>query len=145
MSQVRKDIRLPYTICSAMTVREIRRTKEYRSLTPLGVKNVSGSYKHGNKSTMKKESLCRALDNPEKYHNEIKNLISQKKNAGPRKRKTRKGLCLVPKRKPPCSDSKFSHKGLTTTGRSCCYKKKQSEKTMKKRLAARKSRSKSKK
>lgn len=139
MSQVRKDIRLPYAICSAMTVREIRRTKEYRALTPLGVKNASGAYKHGNKSTMKKEPLCRALDNPEKYHTQIKKLISQKKNAGPRKRETRKGLCLAPKRKTPCSDPAFPYKGLTTTGKNCCYKKKQSKKTMKKRLASRKS------
>jgi hypothetical protein len=136
MSKVEKDIRLPYEKCKGMTVREIRRTKEYKALTPLGVKNPSGAYRFGNKSTMNKEELCKALDNPTAYHKKIKKLISQKKNAGPRKRSTRKGLCLAPKRKVPCSDPAFPHKGVTTTGKACCYKNKQSEKTMNKRLKA---------
>lgn len=130
----RKDIRLPYEICIKMTVKQIKQTEEYKSLTPLGKKNRSGAYKYGNKSTMRKEQLCRALDNPKKYQMKIKELKAQKKNAGTRKRETRKGECLVPKRKLPCNTSQYPHEGYTTTGKKCCYKKKQSEKVKRKRM-----------
>ena len=64
---VQKDKKLPYSDCIRMTVRQIRQTDEYKGLTPLGKQNTSGSYHYGNKSTMKKEDLCRALDNPKTY------------------------------------------------------------------------------
>ena len=129
MPRRRKDIRLPYEICIGMTVKQIRQTEEYKSLTPLGKRNRSGAYKHGNKSTMRKEELCRALDNPAKYQMKIKELKEKKKNAGKRKRASRKGECSVPKRKLPCNTEEYPHEGLTTTGKKCCYKKKQSRKT----------------
>ena len=130
-----KDKKLNEFVCLGMTVKQIKRTPEYKGLTPLGKQNKSGSYKHGNKSTMRKANLCEALSNPQKYHLKIAKLKSLKKNAGPRKRATRTGACLVAKRKVPCNNSVYKYQGITTTGSACCYKKKQSAKTIAKRLA----------
>jgi len=137
-----KDVRLPYKKCMSMKVSDIRKTREYELLTPLGVKNKSGHYRFGNKSYLNKKNLCLALDNPAQYHKKIQEKRLKKVNAGPRKRSTRKGDCPT-KRKVPCSGS-HPHKGLTTTGKPCCYKIKQSAKVTKKRMAVRKSRSTSK-
>ena len=54
--------------------------------------------------------------------------------AGLRKRETRKGLCLVEKRKIPCNDKVYKFQGVTTTGQACCYKKQMKQKTINKRL-----------
>lgn len=128
------DKKLQEGTCLGMTVKQIKQTQEYKGLTPLGKRNKSGTYRYGNKSTMRKAELCEALSNPEKYHLKIGKLKSLKKNAGPRKRPTRTGACLVAKRKIPCNDSVYKFEGLTTTGARCCYKKQQSEKTMAKRM-----------
>jgi hypothetical protein len=127
------DIRLPYEKCMDMTVRELRKTREYKLLTPLGKLNASGTYKYGNKSRMRKVDLCKALDNPKEYHRKNKELKKKMENAGNRVRKTRKGQC--PKNRRPNPECPLSHKheGLTTTGNTCCYKKKQSRKVINKR------------
>ena len=132
-----KDKRLPLDMCMKMTIKEIRATKEYASLTPLGKKNKSGAYKYGNKSYLNKKPLCEALDNPSGYQAKILDLKLQKKNAGPRKRSTRKGKCPAKRNKKKCPAS-HPHKGLTTTGKSCCYKKKQSAKVVAKRSKSKK-------
>ena len=128
------DKRLPLSTCQGMTVKAIRKTKEYKGLTPLGKINKSGSYRYGHKSTMRKADLCRVLDNPSLYHRAMKELKSQKKNAGPRKRSTRKGECLVEARKIPCSGPVFKFQAVTTTGKACCFKKQMKAKTIAKRL-----------
>ena len=133
----RKDIRLPLDQCQGMTLKQIRRSIEYKSLTPLGKKNRSGSYRYGNKSYLRKTELCRVLDNPSSYHTQVKNAKKVKKNMGPRKRKTRKGDCLVAIRKLPCNGPVYQHRGLTTTGKQCCFKRKQSKKVTDKRRALR--------
>jgi len=133
-SKIVADKRLPLAQCEGMTVKQIRKTPEYKGLTPLGKLNVSGSYRYGHKSTMRKSELCRVLDNPSLYHTEMRALKSQKKTSGPRKRDTRKGLCLVAKRKIPCTDSVYKFQGVTTTGQACCYKKQMKQKTINKRL-----------
>ena len=56
----KQDVRIPYETCMKMTVREIRRSREYKLLTPLGKLNKSGAYHYGKKSTMRKSELCRA-------------------------------------------------------------------------------------
>ena len=129
----RKDIRLPLGQCHGMTLKQIRSSIEYKSLTPLGKKNTSGSYRYGNKSYLRKAELCKVLDNPSSYHSKVKVAKKAKKNLGPRKRKTRKGDCLVAERKIPCNGPLFKHKGLTTTGEDCCFKRKQSKKVTDKR------------
>lgn len=133
-----KDLRLPYNTCKEMTIKEIRKTKEYASLTPLGQKNKTGKYRFGNKSYLSKEKLCQALDNPKAYQKKIKELKKKNVNAGPRKRSTREGKCPVHRDNKVCHGT-HPHKGLTTTGKPCCYKKKQSEKVVKKRMVAKKS------
>lgn len=130
-----KDKRLPYKVCMDMPVRDIRKTSEYASLTPLGKENKSGKYRFGNKSYLRKKDLCAALDDPDTYHKKIAAMKSKKVNAGPRKRGGRAGKCPVHRNKEICPSS-HPHKGLTTTGNSCCYKKKQSKKVVEKRLKA---------
>lgn len=132
-----KDLRLPYNACKEMTIKEIRNTKEYASLTPLGQKNVTGKYRFGNKSYLNKEKLCQALDNPVAYQKKIKELKKKSVNAGPRKRSTREGNCPVHRDMKVCPPS-HANKGLTTTGKPCCYKKQQSEKVVRKRMAVKK-------
>jgi hypothetical protein len=129
-----KDIPLDFLSCMTLTVKQIRQTKEYKSLTPLGKQNKSGTYHYGNKSSLRKEPLCRALSNPLNYQAGIKSLKTQGKNAAIRKRNSRTGDCLVKQRKAPCDTAAYPHLGFTTTADKCCYKKKQSEKTRNKRL-----------
>jgi hypothetical protein len=131
---VQKDKRLPYSDCIRMTVRQIRQSDEYKGLTPLGKQNASGAYHYGSKSTMNKESLCRALDNPKRYQEMVKKFKEKNENMGPRKRSTRKGQCLVAKRKVPCITEEYKYEGVTTTGERCCFKNKMSKKTIEKRL-----------
>ena len=133
-SSIVADKRLPLAQCEGMTVKQIRKTKEYKGLTPLGKQNKSGSYRYGHKSTMRKADLCRVLDNPSLYHRQMAELKSQKKNAGPRKRSTRKGECLVEARKIPCNGKVFKFQAVTTTGKACCFKKQMKQKTINKRL-----------
>jgi len=129
-----KDKILDEGICMGMTVKQIRKTPEYKGLTPLGKQNKSGSYRYGHKSTMRKAELCRVLNDPQMYHTQMAELKSQKKNAGPRKRSSRKGQCLVEKRKIPCNDLTYKFEGVTMTGEKCCYKKAMKAKTMEKRM-----------
>lgn len=132
-----KDKSLGYDVCMSMPIREIRKSKEYKNLTPLGKLNKSGHYRFGNKSSMNKGELCKALNDPKKYQQKIKSLKEQKKNAAKRSRSTRKGMCPTSRNFPVCSEHS-SHKfaGLTTTGQHCCFKKKQSKKVMNKRQSA---------
>ena len=129
-----KDKKLNEGICMGMTVKQIRQTSEYKGLTPLGKQNKSGSYRYGHKSTMRKAELCRVLNDPQMYHSQMAELKSQKKNAGPRKRASRKGSCLVARRKTPCDDRVYKFEGVTTTGEKCCFKKAMKSKTMAKRM-----------
>ena len=134
LAKKQQDIRLPYETCINMPIREIRQTREYKLLTPLGKKNTSGHYKHGNKSYLNKEKLCRALDDPSAYQNKITSLKSRKINAGPRKRETRTGDCPTARNLQDCKvHPTHKNAGLTTTGKHCCYKKKQSNKVTNKR------------
>jgi len=133
-SKVVHDIRLPYEECMKKTFRQIKKTKEYAVLTPLGIYNPSRAYHDGHKSTMSKTELCKALDDPKAYHAANKKLKEAKKAFGARKRTTRKGQCLVAARKIPCTGKTYKHEGVTTTGQACCFKKKQSKATMEKRL-----------
>jgi len=128
------DKRLSQSVCEGMTVKQIRASKEYKGLTPLGKLNVSGSYRYGHKSTMRKAELCRVLANPSLYHREMKALKSAKKMAGIRKRSTRAGECLVEKRKIPCNDPVYKFQAVTTSGKPCCFKKQMKQKTINKRL-----------
>ena len=129
-----KDKKLNEGICSGMTMKQIKKSPEYKGLTPLGKQNKSGSYRYGHKSTMRKAELCRVLNDPQTYHSQMAELKSQKKNAGPRKRASRKGACLVAKRKIPCNDTTYKFEGVTMTGEKCCYKKAMKPKTMAKRM-----------
>jgi hypothetical protein len=134
LAKKQKDLRLPYETCISMPIREIRQTKEYKLLTPLGTKNTSGHYKHGNKSYLNKEKLCRALDDPSAYQNKISSLKDRKVNAGPRKRVTRTGDCPAKRELANCAvHPTHKNAGLTTAGKHCCYKKKQSRKVANKR------------
>lgn len=132
------DVRIPYDECKKMTLAQIKKTPQYKKLTPFGTyENVSGTYHYGCKSELRKEQLCIALDNPEAYWK--KNIANKNKNSNSckRKRQTRKGKCLVKARKPKngeCKSKKYKYKGVTTLGRPCCYKRKMSQKTMNKRL-----------
>jgi hypothetical protein len=121
-----QDIRIPFAECYAMTVKQIRQTRAYKLLTPLGRLNRSGSYRYGNKSTLRKRELCIVLDDPAKYHRKIQRDKDRKRNSGPRKRTTRKGNCVPRRRLPPCNRHPYTNEGLTTTGKDCCYKKRQS-------------------
>ena len=129
-----KDKKLNEGICLGMTVKQIRKTPEYKGLTPLGKQNKSGSYRYGNKSTMRKADLCRVLNDPQSYHTQMAELKSQKKNAGPRKRASRTGMCLVEKRRIPCNDKVYKFEGVTMTAEKCCYKKAMKPKTIAKRM-----------
>lgn len=129
------DKALSLSQCENMTVKQIRQTKEYKGLTPLGKQNKSGSYRYGHKSTMRKAELCRVLANPSLYHTANLELKETKKPYGARKRETRKGECLVAKRKIPCNDAVYKFQGVTTTGKACCFKKQMKTKTINKRLA----------
>lgn len=133
MPRITKDKKLNLSKCLSMTVKQIKQTPEYKGLTPLGKLNKSGAYHYGNKSTMKKHELCIALSNPKMYHMKIKLLKDQKKKAGTRKRPSRKGRCIDPKRKLPCNTLLYKHEGLTTTGKPCCFKRKMSQQTINKR------------
>lgn len=130
--------------CMSMTVKEIRKSTAYKQLIPFGVgnrksANPKNKYHFGNKSTLRKAPLCEALNNPKQYHAKLKKAYADGKkqnikNTGPRKRYSRTGDCRPYRRKPPCKDP-TPHKGVTTTGKNCCYKKRQSEDTKRKRKA----------
>jgi len=122
-SKIKHDIRLPYSKCMNMTFREIKKSKEYAVLTPLGIYHPSRAYHEGHKSTMRKKALCDALNDPKKYHKLNKRLKDQNKPYGDRVRATRKGLCLIKSRKLPCT-GEYKYKGLTSTDQECCYKRK---------------------
>lgn len=139
ITQDPNKVRIPLDVCKSMTLAQIRSTPEYKKLTPFGSYiNISGTYKFGCKSELRKAELCRVMDNPKAYW--LKNLknLKEHQNSCKRKRKTRKGMCLTKARKPDkqgkCSSKKYSHKGITTTGKPCCYRRKMSQKTINKRL-----------
>ena len=130
--------------CMSMKLKQIRKTTAYKNLIPYGVgkrkaANPNQKYHFGNKSTMRKGELCEALSQPQQYHRKIRKAYGTGKRksikpTGPRKRYSRTGDCRPYRRKPPCkAPTKF--KGVTTTGKKCCYKKRQSEATKQKRLA----------
>ena len=133
--------------CMNKTLKQIRKSEAYHNLIPFGVgkrrsANPNKKYHFGSKSTMRKQELCEALSNPKAYHNKLKKAYGtgkrkQIKNTGRRKRFSRTGDCRPYKRKPPCKGSK-KNEGVTTTGQPCCYKKKQSAATKRKRLANKK-------
>ncbi len=128
------DMRLSQHVCENMTVKEIRKTPQYKGLTPLGVRNASGTYRYGHKSTMKKAELCKVLANPTLYHTQNAKLKEAKKSYGARKRNSRKGECNVRARKVPCEGDVYRFRGVTTTGQACCFKRRMSQKTIDKRL-----------
>lgn len=125
----------------------LKDTEAYKNLSPFGTyQNESGKYNYGSKSYLKKKELCQVLMNPKlyfekntkeckkdkKYH---KKRPVEKKN---RIRASRKGMC--PNERKPDSSSNcpginkdFQFKGLTTTGKDCCYKRKMAKKTIDKR------------
>ena len=126
------DIRLPYEQCIRMTVKQIRQTREYKLLTPFGILNKSGTYRYGNKSTMRKQELCKALDNPAEYHKKMRRLKDRKINASNRERGVRHprtGNCTPKKRLPPCRTNAYPYEGRVKSrdesvrGDKCCYKK----------------------
>ena len=127
--------------CMDLTMKQIKAHDRYKYLTPLGKPNESGSYHHGRKSTMRKAELCKALENPKAYHKSNKRVVH-----GDRIRVTRAGFCNPKTRKYSktrgCSNPGWPHKGYTSTGRLCCYKRPQSAKTLAKNLKARKERKK---
>lgn len=125
----------------------LKDTEAYKKLSPFGTYQTNtGKYNYGNKSYLKKKELCLVLMNPKmyfkknkkeckkdkKYHEKRPN---EKKN---RVRQSRKGMCPN-KRKTdvndncPGTDESFKFKGLTTTGKDCCYKKKMSRKVLNRR------------
>ena len=134
-NSIKPDQPLRQSVCESMTVKQIRASKQYKGLTPLGKQNKSGSYRYGHKSTMRKAELCRVLANPSLYHSANIKLKGEKKPYGARKRSSRKGECLVEKRKIPCNDPVYKYQAVTTTGRPCCFKKQMKQKTINKRLA----------
>ena len=134
------EVRIPYDVCKKMTLKQIRKTPQYKKLSPYGlVQNISGTYKYGAKSSMRKEELCKTLDNPKEYMKKALKSKRDKKNMSKRKRSTRASQCLYPKARVPvdgkCRSTEFKHLGVMQNGKTkCCYKKKQSSKTKSKRL-----------
>ena len=142
------DIRMPYQNCMDMTFREIKNSRQYALLTPMGIYNPSRAYHEGHKSTMRKKELCETLDDPKKYHERNKKLKEKGKAYGARDRKSRKGMCLVKARQLPCNGPIFKFEGLTTTGEKCCFKlprKKGNEKNTMKTMKAKTKKNKKKK
>lgn len=125
----------------------LKDTEAYKKLSPFGTyQNDSGKYNYGNKSYLKKKDLCKVLMNPKMYFKKNKNECKEDKKYHEKRpvekknrvRDSRKGQCPN-KRKPVAGDCPntespdYVHKGLTTTGNDCCYKRKMSKKTMNKR------------
>jgi len=125
----------------------LKDTEAYKKLSPFGTyQTKSGKYNYGNKSYLKKKDLCIVLMNPESYFqkniNDCENdkkyhlkRTNEKKN---RIRESRKGNCpthriVNPITKKCDKDIQYIHKGLTTTGKECCYKRKMTKKTLNKR------------
>lgn len=140
---------LSYDDCMSLTLKDIRQLKAYQELTPSSDieirKSGKGVYRFGCKSTASKHQLCRFLSNPETYYEIVK---EANKKSTPEQRKLYKlrdrtgqriGLC-VPKIRLPSENGEcnkhpdYIHKGLTTTGEDCCFKKKQSDKVRKERI-----------
>lgn len=132
------------------TLKQIRKTRAYRELVPFGrEQHKSNAYHFGKKSSMRKGDLCQALSNPKTYHATITKNFGTGKRTGPnkiknsaeRKRFSRLGNCTPAsgpnKRTAPCT-GKFQNEGITTTAKKCCFKKKMSPATIKKREANKK-------
>jgi len=125
----------------------LKDTEAYKKLSPFGTyKTESGKYNYGNKSYLKKKDLCLVLMYPETYFQQnIKECKKDKKyhknrpaNKKNRVRKTRKGKCPTHRQVNPVTKNcdtnpEYIHKGLTTTGKDCCYVKKMSKRTLNKR------------
>ena len=126
-------MRIPYSECKKMTLKEIRSSKQYKLLNPLGYINTSGTYKYGNKSSMRKDELCKALDNPKRYQKKALASKKKKKNMSKRKRSTRASKSLYPVSRKPirgeCKSDEFPHLRLMKNGKTpCCYKRKKAVK-----------------
>lgn len=127
----------------------LKETEAYKKLSPFGTyRNESGKYNYGNKSYLNKRELCIVLMNPENYFNKNKKECEidkkyHKKRESEKKfriRETRKGKCptnrlpnLETNECPNEINPDYKHKGKTTTGKDCCYKKKMSRKVLEKR------------
>lgn len=127
----------------------LKDTEAYKKLSPFGTyQTETGKYNYGNKSYLKKKDLCLVLMNPSMYFEKNKDECKKDRKyheKRPKERKnrirdSRKGEC--PNNRKPnvatneCPNSKnpeYSHKGLTTTGKDCCYKRKMSKKVMNRR------------
>lgn len=127
----------------------LKDTEAYKKLSPFGTyQTKSGKYNYGNKSYLKKKDLCKILMNPEIYFQKnIKECKKDKKYHEKRSaseknriRESRKGMCpnnrkpsIITNNCPNKENPLYKHKGLTTTGKECCYKRKMSKNTMNKR------------
>lgn len=125
----------------------LKNTEAYKNLSPFGTyKTESGKYNYGNKSYLKKKELCLALMYPETYFQQNikeckKDKKYHKKRPEERKnriRKSRKGDCPTDRKINPITENcdtniDYIYKGLTTTGKECCYKRKMTKKTLNKR------------
>lgn len=125
----------------------LKDTEAYKKLSPFGTyQTKSGKYNYGNKSYLKKEDLCKVLMNPKIYFkknkkeckNDKKYHLKRQLEKKNRVRESRKGMCPN-ERKPdeqencPGKNLNYQFKGLTTTGKDCCYKRKMTKKTINKR------------
>lgn len=143
---------LSYNDCMSLTLQNIRKTSAYKELTPSPRINIrkegKGVYRFGCKSTASKQKLCTFLSNPQIYYDVVENANKQRKIKDRKLYKKRDrtgqriGLCIPKKRHPTpsgaCSkDKDYTHKGLTTTGVDCCFKRKQSTKIREERLGTR--------
>ena len=130
--------KLDEKICQQMTLKQLRQTALYKNLyyDPQNrpARGKQGS-RFGKKSYLSKAELCKYLNDPKKYVDDLNKTYLNQKRAGPRIRKTRAGDCIPEKRVPvnnKCnSNGEFKFKGKTSTGINCCYIKKQNTKSAK--------------
>lgn len=124
----------------------LKDTEAYKKLSPFGTyETKTGKYNYGNKSYLNKRDLCKVLMNPEIYFE--KNIEECKKDKKFHKKReeeeknrirpSRKGQCPSKREPNPiskeCETEEYQFKGITTTGKDCCYKKKMTKKTINKR------------
>ena len=87
-----------------MTLKQLRRTALYKKLhyDPQNRPASAGKQgaRFGNKSYLNKAKLCKYLNNPSKYVEDLNKKYKTSKRAGPRVRKTRAGDCIPKKRVP---------------------------------------------
>jgi len=131
--------KLDEKICQQMTLKQLRQTALYKNLyyDPQNRPARFGKQgsRFGKKSYLSKGELCKYLNNPKKYVDDLNKIYSNQKRAGPRIRKTRAGDC-IPKNRTPVNNKcntngEFKFKGKTSSGINCCYKKTQKTKSTK--------------